>query len=207
MNLIEKFSISELESTEVHLLGLTSTPWNFSRGAKTIRNYNYPNGNVGARITYSYTYINEGRGIGQPTRLLEMFDNDGNVIIDKDITKELNAKQLRNLNREIRQGRWDYLDDAAEKLVTLAPYVPEPYSSDFIKATNALPILHKYYDREIKEYLADGTMDLENALRNESNPIMLELLSLNVRPPDQYFTAGLTVLQTLLHQLTGEYNP
>lgn len=207
MNLIEKFSISELESTEVHLLGLISQPFNFSRGAKTTRDYNYSTGEVGARISYTYTYKNEGREIDQPTRKLELFNIDGTLILEKDITKLLNAKQLRSINREIRQGRWDYMDDAAIKLKDLAPYVPEPYSTDFVRASNALPILHKYYEREISSYILDGTMDLENAIRNETNPIMVELLSLNVRPPDAEYSAGLTVLQTLLHQLTGEYNP
>ena len=207
MDLFEQYSIAELKGTEVHLLGLTSMPFNFSRGAKTTRDYNYPNGNVGARISYSYTYVNGGREIDQPTRKLELFDSNGVVQLTLDITKQLNAKQLRSINREIRQGRWDYMDDAGIKLKQLAPYVPEPYSSDFLRASDALPIFHKYYEREIASYIMDGTMDLENAIRNETNPIMLELLSLNVRPPDATYSQGLTVLQTLLHQLTGEYNP
>jgi hypothetical protein len=207
MNLFEDFSIEELKKTHVDLMGLTSTPWNFSRGAKTTRDYNYPNGDVGARITYTYTYANEGREINQPTRKLELFDSNGVIQLTLDITKQLNAKQLRAINREIRQGRWDYMDDAAIKLKDLAPYVPEPYATDFVRASNALPILHKYYEREIFSYIADGTIDFENVIRNETNPIMLELLALNVRPPDAYYISGLTVLQTLLHQLTGEYNP
>lgn len=207
MDLFNEYSIEELQRIEVHLLGLTATPWNFSRGAKTTRDYNYPNGEVGARVTYSYTYVNEGRSIEQPERKLEFFNANGEVKLTLNIKKELNAKQLRSVNRDIREGRWDYLDDAAEQLEYLAPFVPEPYSSDFIRTTHALPILHKYYSREIKEYMDDGTQEFEDKIRNETNPIMLELLALNVRPPDAYFSAGLTVKQTLLHQLTGEYNP
>ena len=207
MDLLEEFNIEELKTTEVHLLGLTSTPFNFSRGAKTTRDYNYPNGEVGARVTYSYTYVDEGRSISQPERMLEYFNANGEVMLTLNITKELNPKQLRSLNREIRQGRWDYLDDAAEKLEGLAPFVPEPYSTDFVRTTHAIPILHKYYEREINEYLKDGTQEFEDKIRNETNAIMLEFLALNVRPPDVDFVSGLTILQTLLHQLTGEYNP
>lgn len=207
MDLFNEYSIEELNTTHVDLMGLTPKPWNFSRGAKTTRDYLYPNGDVAVRVSYSYSYSNGGRSILQPTRKIEFFNADGEMKHDADITKELNAKQLRNLNRELRQGRWDYMDDAAEKLPDFAPYVTEPYKRDFIRASQALIILHKFYEREIKSYIDDGTMDFENAIRNETNPIMLEFLSLNVRPPDSDYAAGLTVLQTLLHQLTGEYNP
>ena len=207
MDLFEEFSLSEIKRTHVDLMGIKPTPWNFSRGAKTTREYLYPNGDVAARVSYTYEYTDGGRSILQPQRKIEFFSANGTMMHEQDITKELNAKQLRNLNRELRQGRWDYMDDAAEKLPLFAPFVPEPYKTDFVRASQALMILHKFYEREIKSYIEDGTMDFENAIRNETNPIMLELLALNVRPPDSDYIAGLTVLQTLLHQLTGEYNP
>lgn len=207
MDLFEDFSLAELKKTDISLMGLTFTPWNFSRGAKTTRDYLYPNGTVAAKIIYEYEYINGGRSILAPKRKLQFFNAAGEMKLELDITKPMNAKQLRNLNREIRIGRWDYMDDAAEHLVDLAPFVPEPYKTDFVRASQALPILHRYYDREISSYKEDGTMDFENAIRNETNPIMLEFLSLNVRPPDSDYATGLNVLQTLLHQMTGEYNP
>jgi len=206
-NLFDNFSIDELKKTHVDLMNLKALSWNFSRGAKTTRDYLYENGNVAVRVSYTYQYAEEGRSILQPTRKIQFFDDQGLVGFEQDITKELNVKQLRRLNRELRQGRWDYMDDAAENLPQFAPFLPEPFKSDFVRASQALPILHKYYEREIKSYIEDGTIDFENAIRNETNPIMLELLELNVRPPDADYVAGLTVYQTLLHQLTGEYNP
>jgi hypothetical protein len=207
MDLFNEYSITELKKINIDFLGLAKQPWNFSRGAKTERLYNYPNGDVGAKVYYTYTYNNGNRGVDQPTRMLEFYNAAGEMKLQLDITKLLNIKQLSNLNRDLRQGRIDYLDSAAEQLVSLIPLVPEPYKTDFQKAADSLPLIHRYYKEEIESYIQDGTLTFENAIRNEANPIMVELMELKVRPPDALFAQGLTMRQSILHQLTGEYNP
>lgn len=205
MSLSNNYSIDELKKLDVDFLGLIKHPWNFSRGAKTIREYNYNTGELAVKIEYSYTYTDDGRYIDQPTRTITFYDIDQTEFLSYDITKTLNSKQLKSLNREIRQGRMDYMDSAAADLPNYSPYVPEPYKTDFLRAPACVDIVHKYYKEQIASYKEDGTTEFENAIKNETNLIMLEVLNTNVRPPDALFPTGLTIKQTILHQLTGSY--
>jgi len=203
-----KYSPEELEVINIQFLGLKQKAWEFSRGARTQRIYEYPDTEQTAiKDFYSYTYSDNGRDVLTITRTLKWFDKEGNIFLEKDISPDLNIKNIKNINREIRQGRIDYMEAAAEELATLAPFVPEPYKSDFKKASSSIDILMKHYEIEINHYIQRGTQEFEDAIRAETNPIMLNILSLNVRPPDTLFASGLNVHQTIIHQLTGEYNP
>ena len=74
-------------------------------------------------------------------------------------------------------------------------------------ASQSIDTILDHYEVEINHYISRGTLEFENAVRNETDPTILSVLDLVVRPPDEVFSAGLTIKQTILHQLTGEYNP
>ena len=207
MNLSEKYSKDELAVINIQFLGLKQKAWQFSRGMRTVREYLYDDDKIGVRDVYGYVMSNNNRNVEQITRRLEWYDTDGNKILEKDISPDLNIKNKKDLNRQIRQGRMDYMVAAAEELANLAPFVPEPYKTDFSKATDSINVILKHYENEIMHYIDTGALEFEDAVRNEVNPIMTEILSLGVRPPDTLFPSGLTIRQTILHQLTGEYNP
>lgn len=203
LNLLDEFSIDELKTTEVKYLDLERQKWNFSRGAKTTREYLCENGSKAIEISYAYTYSNDLRDIESVTRHIEMFDSSGNMFFDRDITKPLNVTQIGDLNEEIRRGRVHYLREAAKDLPSFSPFVPEPYKTDFLRGPSAVELLNRYYRDEMSSYMDSNTLDFENAILSESNTLMLEALNLNVRPPDVLFPTGLTIKQSIIHQLTG----
>ena len=96
---------------------------------------------------------------------------------------------------------------AGKELANLASEMPEPFYTSFIQAAEAVPVILSHYEKEISKYISDESREFENAVRNETDPNILNLFQLMVRPPDELFTSGLTIKQTILHQLTGEYNP
>lgn len=205
MDLFEDYSSEELKLINIDFLGLIKQPWEFSRGAKTQRFYQYPNETTAVRVYYVYPDIGDLRKIGQPKRYIEFYDAEGNLRLSYEITKLLNVKQLETLNRDIRQGRMDYMESAGKELIGLAPFMPEPYATSFKKASEAVTIINKFYEREIDDYIKHGSTLFENAVRNETNEILTQdIFSLEVRPPDELFPQGLTIKQTILHQLTGE---
>lgn len=205
MDLFEKYTEEELRLVNVDFLELNKKPWEFSRGAKTQRRYEYPNGKLAVRVYYEYGNNPDSRSIGQPTRAIEFYDSTETIRLTYDITKELNIKQLGNLNREIRQGRMDYMETAGVQLAELAPFVPEPYKTDFVEASHCVEVINKYYYTQIDSYIKHGDLSFEQAIINETNVKILQILNLGVRPPDALFPQGLTIKQTILHQLTGEY--
>jgi hypothetical protein len=207
MDLFDTYAPEELLVINVQFLGLKQKAWKFTRGMRTVREYHYPNDTIAIKDIYSYDLCCDDREVENVTRKLQWFDSSGVLRLEKDISPDLNVKNKKDLNRAIRRGRLDYLIGASEELKNLAAYVPEPYSTDFIKASDSVHIILKYYEKQITHYINNGELEFENAIRNESNPTMLEILSLNVRPPDTEFIAGLTIETTILHQLTGEYNP
>ena len=202
-NLQEEYSLDELKIINIKHLGLTIKPWEFSRGTKTYREYLYDNGSVAIKVVYNYTYTDGERSILPPTRHIDFYDNNGAIFHTSDINKELNIKQLSTLNRDIRQGRIDYMKSAARSLPAFSPYVPEPYKSDFLKGPDAVEVIEFYYKSEMENYVNEGTMALENRVNAETNVFILEVLNLSVRPPDALFPNGLTIKDTFIHQLTG----
>jgi len=207
MDLFEDFSEQELLVTNVQFLGLVQGAWDFSRGARTERLYTCPTRPefVHVRDFYEYTMEDGGRSIASYSRKLQWFKEDETVGLEKDITPVLNIKNKKQLNRDIRQGRIDYMVAAAEELSALAAFVPEPYATDFARATDSVDLILKQYESEIVHYIDNGTREFEDAINNESNPVLLEVLDLGVRPPDALFPSGLTMKQSILHQLTGVY--
>ncbi len=202
-DLFENFNEDELLITDVQFLGLKKKAWNFSRGSRTNREYLYPNDTVAVKDSYSYIMSEDNRQVVSIYRKVEWFDSEGVLRLEKDVSPELNIKNLQALNREIRQGRIDYLESAGLELRAASPYVPEPYKSSFIKAANSVPVIIKYYNNEIEDYIKHGTLDFERLLLDENNPIIIDLLESLVRPPDSEFPTGLNMKQSVIHQLKG----
>ena len=142
MDLFEEYSEQELFVTNVKFLGLKQQAWDFTRGMRTERLYLYPNNTVAVKDVYSYVLSEDLRSVNEMTRKLQWFDADGVMQLEKDVTSELNIKNRKELNRNVRQGRIDYLVAAAEELSMIAPLVPEPFKSDFIKASNSINIMN-----------------------------------------------------------------
>ena len=169
--LLDEFDPKELLTINIQFLGLKQQAWEFSRGARLYRDYCYDNDNLAVRDSYTYVMINEDRDIDTYTRKLEWFNNDGSLIAEKDTTPVLNIKNKKFLNREIRQGRIDYLVAAAEGLPPLAPYVPEPYASDFLKATDSINLILSQYEKEITHYLDTGSMEFVHSFPTRRSSI------------------------------------
>lgn len=205
INLLDRYNEEELSLIEIKHLDLDRQTWGFSRGAKTTRDYLYENGNVAVKISYTYTMANEDREVSEVLRHMDFYDGDGNIFLTKDITKPMNITQLDELNEDIRKGRVSYLRQAAIDLPQFSPFVPEPYKSDFLKGPEAVELLSNYYGDHMRAYEDDNSMEFEDCIKNESNHFMLQVLNLNVRPPDALFPTGLTIKQSILHQLTGTY--
>lgn len=202
-DLLSEFSPQELMTVNIQFLGLKQQAWEFSRGARLYRNYCYADDSIAVKDSYTYSMINGDRDIDSYTRTLEWFNPDGSLIKNKDITPVLNIKNKKFLNREIRQGRIDYLVAAAEQLAPLAAFVPEPYATDFLKATDSINLILDQYEKEIVHYVDNNSREFEEIVLAESNPILVDILGLNVRPPDALFPSGLTIKQSIIHQLTG----
>ena len=205
MNLFQEFSQSELLITDVKFLGLKQMAWEFTRGMRLRREYLYEDDTIAVRDSYEYTMSEDQRSIVDLCRKIAWFDDQGVQQLEKDVTPQLNIKNLKSLNREIRQGRLDYMIGAAEQLAILAPSMPEPYATDFVKASHSIGVIMSVYRDQISDYIENGTIGFEAVILNESNPIMLEIFDLAVRPPDEQFPTGLTIKETILHQLTGSY--
>ena len=204
-DLFLEYSHGELKTTDIAFLGLKKRAWDFTRGMRTERQYLYDDDSLAVSDTYTYTLSADQKSILGYSRILRWYDRSGAMRLEQDVTPELNIKNLKSINRDIRQGRIDYMIAAAEELATIAPTLPEPFQSDFIRASNSIDVILKQYEAEITHYVDLGTDEFENAIANESNAIMVELLGLMVRPPDVLFPTGLTIKQSILHQLTGAY--
>lgn len=205
MDLFEEYSDQELLITNVKFLGLKQQAWDFTRGMRTERNYLYPNDTVAVKDLYEYVLSADLRSVESMTRKIQWFNAVGEMKLEKDVTSELNIKNRKELNRNVRQGRIDYLIAAAEELATLSPLMPEPFKTDFLKASNSIDIILKHYELEIEHYVGGNDLGFERAVLNEDNPVMLDIFALQVRPPDAEFPSGLTIKQSILHQLTGAY--
>jgi len=203
INIFDEYGKNELLTTDVQFLGLTKKAWAFSRGARTERIYQYENQTTAIKDSYTYTLDSNNREITAILRKIEWFDDQGVLQLEKDISPDPNVKALKSLNREVRQGRIDYLEAAAEQLGAAAPYVPEPYATDFEEASNSIEILFKHYSTEIDNYIKRGSLEFEAAILAETNPILVKILSLESYIPDADFPTGLTIKQAIVYQLTG----
>lgn len=204
MNLQDEYSEDELKTINIQFLGLTQQPWTFKRGAKLQRHYTDENNNTIVCDEFVYTYSPDLRKIDSYTRGIEWKGEDGVTFLFKDITPVQDKKKLKQLNREIRQGQLDYLEYAAEDLKDLAQTLPEPLKTQYTTIADSINLLFSHYEVEIEHYIQRGTMEFENAINNETNPSILAILALPARQPDVLYPYGLTVKQSVIHQLNGE---
>lgn len=207
MDLFDQWGEDELLIINVKHLGLKIRPWEFSRGRKLIRNYEDENDELRASEEYEYLFSDEDRITTPIKKVIKWYKIDGTVGLEKEVELEYSIKDLQTIHRSIRQGRIDYMEGAGRELATLALTMPEPFATSFTEASNAVSEILYFYDNEISKYIKWGTLDFENAVRNETDETMLSYFNLVVRPPDDLFPSGLNIKQTILHQLTGEYNP
>ena len=203
IDLQNEYGKSELALIPIRNLDLVKTPWNFSRGAKTYREYLDNDDNVIIRVDYNYTMSADNRSIMSYTEVINWLDTQGTSFMSKSVTELLNIKNLKKLNRDIRQGRIDYLESGAEDLRNLANTLPEPYKAQYTQVADSIDYIFDFYEADINHYIQRGIMDFENAVNNENDPTMLSILSIPVRQPDAYFPNGLTVIESINHQLTG----
>lgn len=204
MNLLEEYSLSELILTDIQFLGLDQKAWEFSRGMRKNRDYCDDLDNVIVKDSYEYVLSNGNRDVESYTRKIEWFEEDGTLIQEKMLSVPQNIKSIKSVNREIRQGRVDYLEAAADELRVLADSLPEPYKTQYITVADSIDLLFTHYDVEITHYIQRGTMEWETAVINESDPQISAILAIQTRQPDADFPNGLTVQQSIIHQMTGE---
>lgn len=177
--------------------------WGFSRGAKTIKNY-ILNNTTYMSSEYVYEYDSENRDIIAITsKMVRWFKADGSVGMEKDVTPEPNIKQFGDIKRSIWNGRVDYLEQGAKDLAAIAQTLPEPYKSQYLQVAAAVDFVFDFYEVPIRSYRERGTLDWENAVLNETNPQIVAILDLPVRPADTLFPNGLTARESIIHQLKG----
>lgn len=207
MDLFDEYGEDELLLIPAKNLGLKRKAWTFTRGMLVKREFLDENDEL--RITAEITYVQEdGNRIAYPqSRTLKWYKVDGTVGLEKTDNFEYSTKDLKYEKRKVRQGRIDYMEGAAEDLEALSATMPEPYKTSFLTASQSIETILNHYEVEITHYIQRGTKEFEDAVRNETDPAIISILNLLVRPPDAVFSSGLTIKQTILHQLTGEYNP
>lgn len=204
IDLLEEYSVDELKLIDIQFLGLNQQPWDFIRGARTDRKYLYPNGDVAVKDSFTYTFDSGNRNVTTINRSVAWYDASGSQILTKNLPSNISDKKLKAVNREIRQGRLDYLESAGENLRDLAATVPDPYRSAYTTIADNIDALFIHYDSQVRHYIArDASMEFENAVNNETDAATLATLALASRPPDATFPNGLTVKQSILYQLTG----
>ena len=207
MDLFDEYDESELKRIPVKNLGLKRKPWTFSRGRKLSREIWDENDDKKIEVVMDYVF-SDGNRISTPiSRTINWYKMDGTIGCTITDPLEYSIKDLESIHREIRQGRIDYMTSAAKALADLSATMQEPYKTSFLQASQSVDAILDHYEVQINHYIQRNTMEFEDAVRNETDIAILDMLNLMVRPPDAEFSAGLTAKQTILHQLTGEYNP
>lgn len=189
------------------LLGLNAGMWAYERGARTERLYTDSEGNVVVRDAYSYTYEDGGkdlRWVKEVERKIEWFTKSDEVGLTKDITPNFNNKKMKQLNRDLRQGRIDYLEASAEELREVALMVPEPYKTQYNSIAGSIDGLFNHYADQVLKYISRGTSHFEDDVSNETNANILGVFQIPSAPPSEKFPNGMTVRESILYQLTGE---
>ncbi len=183
-SIIEKTDIDVIKRTDVTLLGLDQVAWDYSRGARTTRDYN--NGtDLVVQHVYTYTMTNGNRDVASVTHTFDWYRNDGTVGLTKITNKQMTAKSLGELNREIRIGRMTDLRENAK----------------LIGRQDIIDNLYSYYEAEIESYESIGSLDFENAVKNETDPTRRAVLDESI---PQF--GNLTVEQLLIWQFIGAYS-
>jgi len=180
-NILENFSLEELDKIPLKNLPLTRLAWETSRGAKDYRLYKKDD-QVVAKVYYTYVYSEDNKKVLDFSQHIEIYDESGEILLHKELDRQATPKKLKAVNRDIRQGRIDYAEALAEINPLVSPYVN---------------ILLKWYDIEIEAYIKHDTDDLENSITSETNPVIYGILE---SPIDEH---GYSVRSFLMHQLLG----
>ena len=238
----ENFSKEELDLIPIKNLSnplkLDRKPWNFSRGAKTIRQYFHKILNFkGIEVEYTYQYpevdeVKDLRKIESYSEKICFYDEDGSLFYHIDVPVSLNLKNIREINRAIRFSRIDFLEDSAENLRDIAEQMPDiidqptvdflisqgqlppdvsnptiyqGFRNGLFDTANSIDELFVHYEHAILTYKDRGTMEFEDAVKNEGNQTILTKLNRRV-PPNGDFPNGLSVREAIYYQLTGDIN-
>lgn len=173
-----------IKQTDVTLLGMDQEAWDYSRGARTTRDYKI-NAVLAVQHVYTYTMTNGNRDISTVTHTFNWYQKDGSIGLSKVTNKQMTAKALGELNREVRIGRMTDLRENAK-------LIGKQYITDD---------LYSWYGAEISSYEEIGSLDFENAVKNETDPTRTARLT-EVIPE----FGGLTVEQLLIWQFIGAYS-
>jgi len=221
----DNYDESELKTIPIKNLavaeGLDRRPWVFTRGAKVSREYLNAEGEPEIRVVYDYEWIADEDGkhrrINGYNQRVDFLDSKGSVFQSNEVPNSLNVKNIKEINRAIRQGRMDYLESGAEQLREGAAqlkalaentdgeakvqYLTLAGQYDFI--ANSIDLLFNHYRTQVTDYISRGTMDFETDVNNETDAAIIQILNLPARQPDDLFPKGLTVKQSIMFQLTG----
>lgn len=210
---------------DIALVGLHVDPWNFTRGYKTTREYKIgdTNGPVACYVEYTYVFVDGERSIKDINRYVHWLDKKGDIALTKKIHSPVDRKTIKSINRDIRQGRLDYLEAGAEllnheannyaQMVIGLESLENPdtaqiaYLNSVISAyrdiSSSIEDIFSHYDSQIAAYISRGSSDFEEAVLNETNQDILEKLQKTVRLPDELFPIGLNAGQSIIYQLNG----
>ena len=175
---------AQIKQTDICLLGMTQEAWDYSRGARTTRNYKNGSDLVVQHV-YSYTMTNGNRDIATVSHTFNWYQEDGNIGLSKITNKTMTAKALGELNREVRIGRMMDLRENAK----------------LIGRQDITDNLYSWYEVEIEHYEHLGTLEFEDAIKNEVDAARRAVLDESI--PE---FGGLTVEQLLIWQFIGAYS-
>jgi len=218
MQLLDVLNEYQLMFTNINLIpGLKKKSWIKNRGARIVQQFKDDEDRVIIHELYTYEMINDDREIGNYSRKIQMFNEDGSLIKfpigDEgaqdyiDTTPDITPDHIADINKVCRNWRMDYLERAAKGLIAYAETVDEPYKSHFTDVGNSIETLLDHYSDQIYKYRSRNflSMDLENAVLNETDMDILHLLDKFVKPPgtDENFPKGLKTKDSIMFQLTG----
>lgn len=182
--LLNELTDLEVKQTDVCLLGMTQEAWDYSRGARTTRDYK--NGaDLVVQHVYTYTMTNGNRDVATITHTFNWYQEDGNIGLSKVTNKTMTAKALGELNREVRIGRMMDLRENAK----------------LIGRQDITDNLYSWYEVEIEHYEHLGTLEFEDAIKNETDTARRAVLDESIPA-----FGNLTVEQLLIWQFIGAYS-
>lgn len=196
------YSFEQIALIKLSMLGLEESEWEFSRGMRTERKY-LSGEDIIAIERYSHTISEDKRQVESQTIAIEWLDQQGEVGLRKNVKLVYNKKELRSVNRAIRQERIDYLVSAGEGLKDLADSLPEPLKTQYTQVADSLELMFNHYEESIRKYIERASDEFEQEVKNEQDPIISGILSLPSREPDELFPQGLNVRESILYQLVG----
>jgi len=210
VDLENEYDIEELKFINANFLpGMRKKQWVRSRGSRIYQPYidmQNPSFEV-IREVYNYTFENGLREIKDYDRFMIYHRPDDTVLLVTDTTPDKNSDHIDDINKYCRNWQMNYLERAAKNLLNLSATLPEPYKSNFIEVSEAIEDLLDHYSDQVFKYRNRNYLstELEDYINNETDTVILDLLSKWVKPPgtDPNFPNGLTTKQSILFQLTG----